>query len=244
MNCTGTERRREICSKYIVKPVLHSVCSENDNISSDAGDRKIKNEYFIFHLFDRKTGEYKDKIIVGCTAAREIQKIAKIELPPCSDLFFVGDSSEKEVFQILDEEHGNISSEKKEIKNIENGYDELTKELINLYVVAIFTINGKEYIESGECYRGNQSALFCIYCELLEKGTFLPNSFRNSLISRKIKALTTILLKFEINNIEDLFLRFSSKYPKSKRPNIKNIMKFVGTQFHDNVVVSNFFQEY
>lgn len=113
MNCTGTERRREICLKYIVKPVLHSVCSENDNISSDAGDRKIKNEYFIFHLFDRKTGEYKDKIIVGCTAAREIQKIAKIELPPCSDLFFVGDSSEKEVFQILDEEHGNISSEKK-----------------------------------------------------------------------------------------------------------------------------------
>lgn len=33
MNCTGTERRREICSKYIVKPVLYSVCSENDNIS-------------------------------------------------------------------------------------------------------------------------------------------------------------------------------------------------------------------
>ena len=57
MNCTGTERRREICLKYIVKPVLHSVCSENDNISSDAGDRKIKNEYFIFHLFDRKTRE-------------------------------------------------------------------------------------------------------------------------------------------------------------------------------------------
>ena len=32
----------------------------------------------------------------------------------------MGDSSEKEVFQILDEEHGNISSEKKEIKNIDN----------------------------------------------------------------------------------------------------------------------------
>ena len=40
-------------------------------------------------------------------------------------------------------------------------------------------------------------------------------------ISRKIKALTTILLKFEIYNIEDLLLRFSSKYLKSKRPNIK-----------------------
>lgn len=38
---------------------------------------------------------------------------------------------------------------RKRNKNIENGYDELTKELINLYVVAIFTINGKEYIESG-----------------------------------------------------------------------------------------------
>ena len=72
----------------------------------------------------------------------------------------------------------------------------------------------------------------------------MPNSFRDSLISRKIKALTTILLKFEIYNIEDLLLRFSSKYPKSKRPNIKNIMKFVGTQFHDNKVVYNFFQEY
>lgn len=233
MDCTGTNKRKLLCKKYRVKPVLRRLCSENENICSDAGHRKILNEYIVFHLFDRITDEFKGCITVGHTAGREICDFTNIKMPPCCDLFLSNN-----LFTNNDQKqssnHSNDNFDNSEDQ--EKPYYKTIKELLTVYVISIYYLKGAKYIESGQGYRDN-NILFKIYCELLDTHQYQNNIFINS----KIKAIVTILTKCKIFNIDTLVLNFSKKYKINAKLHFNNLLKHINKELAHCNEIKTFF---
>lgn len=69
MDCRGKERRQWIVENYCVQPVAHIQLLAGQTKHSDAG-AVIENDYYIFEVVDKKTGE-KDIVQCGKGAARD-----------------------------------------------------------------------------------------------------------------------------------------------------------------------------
>ena len=63
INCRGHENRITLCEQYTIKPEFR-VKMLKGIVISDAGGR-ITDELYIFSAYDKKTGEFYDKITCG-----------------------------------------------------------------------------------------------------------------------------------------------------------------------------------
>ena len=91
INCRGHENRITLCEQYTIKPEFR-VKMLKGIVISDAGGR-ITDELYIFSAYDKKTGEFYDKITCGEPTAKDFLLITGEKKP---ELFNMLKTTKKE----------------------------------------------------------------------------------------------------------------------------------------------------